>query len=98
MSVFRRAGFFGAAGAEQDTQELAERNDVTVVMAVPVPELVEPLAHKIAIIADGQLLAFDSADGLRRQTGCAGSLLEVLEALVHPKAKTYIDSTWGDIQ
>ena len=72
-------------------KKLAERNDVTVVMAVPVPELVEPLAHKIAIIADGQILACDSAEGLRRQTGCMGSLLEVLEALIHPKAQASID-------
>ena len=60
-------------------------------MAVPVPELVEPLAHKIAVIADGQILACNSADGLRQQTGCGGSLLEVLEVLIHPKAQTYID-------
>ncbi|MBL7214777.1 MAG: ATP-binding cassette domain-containing protein [Phycisphaerae bacterium] len=72
-------------------KKLAERNDVTVVMAVPVPELVEPLAHKIAVIADGQILAYDSADGLRKQTGCTGSLLEVLEALIHPKSNEDID-------
>ena len=72
-------------------KKLAERKDVTVVMAVPVPELVEPLAHKIAVIADGQILACDSADGLRQQTGCSGSLLEVLEALVHPKSQTSIE-------
>lgn len=71
---------------------LADRNDVTVVMAVPVPELVEPLAHKIAIIADGQIAACDSADGLRQTTGCAGSLLEVLEVIIHPKGQADIDT------
>ncbi|MHC4951768.1 MAG: ABC transporter ATP-binding protein [Planctomycetota bacterium] len=75
----------------QILKKLAERKDVTVIMAVPVPELVEPLAHKIAVIANGQIIACDSADGLRQQTGCSGSLLEVLEALVHPKAKSHID-------
>ncbi|KPK76936.1 MAG: hypothetical protein AMJ79_05025 [Phycisphaerae bacterium SM23_30] len=64
---------------------LADRKDVTVVMAVPVPELVEPLAHKIAIIQRGKLLAYDTAEGLRKQTGSEGPLTEVLEKLIHPK-------------
>ncbi len=63
---------------------LADRKDVTVVMAVPVPELVEPLAHKIAIVAEGKILAYDTADGLRRLTGSQGSLQEVLERLTNP--------------
>lgn len=71
-------------------KNLADRKDVTVVMAVPVPELVEPLAHKIAVIADGQIVACDSADGLRRQTACSGSLLEVLECLIHPNSDEFI--------
>ncbi len=79
-------------------KELAERKDVTVVMAVPVPELVEPLAHKIAVIADGQILACDNADGLRKQTGCKGSLLQVLESLIHPKSQANIDSYLGKDQ
>ncbi len=72
-------------------KRLAERKDVTVVMAVPVPELVEPLAHKIAIVADGQILAYDTADGLRRQSGCSGTLTEVLEQLIHPDVVNNID-------
>ena len=42
-------------------KNLADRKDVTVVMAVPVPELVEPIAHKIAIVAEGKILAYDTA-------------------------------------
>lgn len=72
-------------------KRLADRDDITIVMAVPVPELVEPLADKIAIIADGQILACDSANGLRRQTGCLGTLLEVLECLIHPKSESCIE-------
>ena len=41
-------------------KNLADRNDVTVVMAVPVPELVEPIAHKIAIVAEGKILAYET--------------------------------------
>ena len=66
-------------------KNLAERKDITVVMAVPVPELVEPLVHKIAIIHHGELLAYDSPQGLCRQTNSDGPLTEVLEKLIHPK-------------
>lgn len=72
-------------------KNLADRKDVTVVMAVPVPELVEDLAHKIAIVSEGQILAYDTVEGLRRQTGCTGSLNEVLEALIHPGVFENID-------
>jgi ABC-2 type transport system ATP-binding protein len=65
-------------------KRLAARNDVTVVMAVPVPELVEGLADKIAIIAHGQILAYDTLDGLRRTAGSTGPLSEVFEKLIHP--------------
>jgi len=63
---------------------LADRKDVTVVMAVPVPELVESLAHKIAIVAQGEIVAYDTADGLRQQAECTGDLSHVLEKLLHP--------------
>lgn len=75
-------------------KNLADRKDVTVVMAVPVPELVESLAHKIAIIAHGKILAYDTSDGLRKIAGCKGDLSEVLEKLIHPEVfeniKTYL--------
>jgi len=64
---------------------LAERSDVTVVMATPVPELVEGLAHRLVVLRDGQVTAHDTPDALREQTGCPGPLQEVLERLIHPQ-------------
>jgi ABC-2 type transport system ATP-binding protein len=58
---------------------------VTVVMSTPVAELVEELAQRIVVLRDGQVAAFDTAENLRRQTGCCGSVAEVLERLVHPQ-------------
>jgi ABC-type multidrug transport system ATPase subunit len=66
-------------------QHLTADRKVTVLMSTPVAELVEELAHRIVVLRDGQVAAFDAADGLRRQTGCAGSVAEVLERLVHPQ-------------
>ena len=73
-------------------KRLADRKDVTVLMAVPVPELVEPIAHKIAIVAHGKILAYDTAAGLRKKTGCTGPLTEVLEKLIHPRVLENIES------
>ncbi len=74
----------GLLALQQVLKHLAERDDVTVVMAVPVPELVEGLADRIAIIQNGQILACDSTTGLRQTTGTDGTLGEVLEQLLHP--------------
>jgi ABC-2 type transport system ATP-binding protein len=57
----------------------------TVVMTTPVPELVEELADRIAVLSEGGLLAYDTTEGLRRQTGSTGPLTEVLERLIHPQ-------------
>lgn len=72
-------------------KRLADRKDITVIMAVPVPELVEPLAHKIAIVAEGKILAYDTAEGLRAKSNCTGPLTEVLKTLIHPDVLQNID-------
>ena len=74
----------GLLALQQVLKHLADRVDVTIVMAVPVPELVEGLADRIAIIQNGQILACDTIDGLRHAAGADGSLGEVLERLIHP--------------
>jgi ABC-2 type transport system ATP-binding protein len=72
--------------------KLAERKDITVLMATPVPELVEGLAHRIAIIRDGEIVACDDEEGLRKLTDCTGSLQEVLERLIDPGTIDKIDT------
>jgi ABC-type multidrug transport system ATPase subunit len=63
-------------------KHLAEREDMTVLMASQIAEMVEPLAHRIAILEGTQVKAYDTLDGLRAKTGCSGSLPEVFENLV----------------
>ena len=62
-------------------QHLAADARRTVMICVPVPELVEHLAHRIAVIHEGRILACDSVEGLRQQAGGGGDLGEVLERL-----------------
>jgi ABC-type multidrug transport system ATPase subunit len=66
-------------------KKLAEQSDRTIVIAVPVPELVEEIAGRIAIIRRGELIAYDTVDGLRKLAGDGKSLAEVLEHLINPQ-------------
>jgi ABC-2 type transport system ATP-binding protein len=66
-------------------QRLTERGDATIVMTTPVPEVVEELSHRIVVLREGQVAAFETAEGLRRMAQCSGTLSEVLEKLLHPE-------------
>jgi ABC-2 type transport system ATP-binding protein len=81
----------GILALKRVLQRLAARDDVTIVMTTPVPELVEEIADRIAIVRDGELAAFDTADGLRRLTGTEGSLAEVLQRLLNPETLRNIE-------
>jgi ABC-type multidrug transport system ATPase subunit len=73
-------------------KHLADRADVTILMASQIPEMVEQLAHRIAVIGGTKLLACDTMDGLRAHTGTTGGLPEVFEQLVHPKTLEHIQN------
>jgi ABC-type multidrug transport system ATPase subunit len=81
----------GILALKRVLQRLAARDDVTIVMTTPVPELVEEIADRIAIIRDGELAAFDTADGLRGLTGTDGPLAEVLQRLLNPETLANIE-------
>jgi ABC-2 type transport system ATP-binding protein len=66
-------------------QHLARRYDSTIVLTSPVPELVEEIATRIMVLRDGEILAFDTLDGLQRMTGHRGTLGAVLERLIFPE-------------
>ena len=66
-------------------KKMAESEKHTIVMAVPVPELVEDLSHKIAIIKQGKLVNCGTMDQLRTESGCDGNLAEILEHINNPE-------------
>jgi ABC-type multidrug transport system ATPase subunit len=74
----------------------ARQKELTIVMTSPVPELVEEIATKVVILHRGEILAFDTLDGLRRSTGCRGSLGDVLEQLIYPETSQRIDDYFQD--
>ncbi|MBN2578113.1 MAG: ABC transporter ATP-binding protein [Pirellulales bacterium] len=65
-------------------RRLVEEKNAAIVLSTPVPEIIEGLADRIAVIRDGQLAAFDTLEGLRRQTESSGGLGDVLAKLIHP--------------
>jgi len=73
-------------------KHIAGQGDVTVLMASQIPELVEQLAQQILVISGTRVVAYDTLEGLRAQTGCAGSLPEVFEKLVHPETMEHIEN------
>ena len=74
----------GILALKRILQYLTADRKATVIMSTPVAELVEELAQRIVVLRDGRIAAFDTAEGLRRRTGCSGPLAEVLEKLFHP--------------
>jgi ABC-type multidrug transport system ATPase subunit len=77
-------------------QRHAQRKELTIVLTSPVPELVEEIATRIIIIHHGEILAFDTLDGLQRMTGCRGSLGDVLERLIYPDTTRKLDDYFRD--
>jgi ABC-type multidrug transport system ATPase subunit len=69
----------------------ATRKPVTVVMSTPVPELVEELAGRVAVINCGQLVAVDTVAGLRAFAGISGPFDEVYERLLNPLKQSRIE-------
>jgi ABC-type multidrug transport system ATPase subunit len=67
-------------------QHLAQHTDRTIVLATPVPQLVEEVADRVILMRDGRIVAFDTISGLRRMTGHDESLQELYERLTNPQS------------
>jgi ABC-2 type transport system ATP-binding protein len=81
----------GIAALRKLLTHLASREDVTILMATPVPELVEQIAHRVAVIEDRTVKLVDSPAGLRARCGEAANLQDALEQLLEPQAQQHVD-------
>jgi ABC-type multidrug transport system ATPase subunit len=82
----------GILALKRVLKRLAESDHRTVVMTTPVPELVEEIAERVAIIVDGRVAAYDTVAGLRKSAGIDATLDVVLQRLMHPDTLDNIES------
>lgn len=77
-------------------QHHARRRIATIVLTSPVPELIEEIATRFVVLRHGELLAFETLDGLQRMTDHRGSLGGVLERLVFPETTQKLETYFQD--
>ncbi|HPF39542.1 MAG TPA: ABC transporter ATP-binding protein [Phycisphaerae bacterium] len=71
-------------------KQLAERSDVTILMATQLPEVVDELAHRIAIVRNGELTAYATPAELKRRVSENATLQEAMAELTSPKTEAEI--------
>jgi ABC-2 type transport system ATP-binding protein len=86
----------GIVTLKQIIQHHGRRRDRTIVLTSPVPELVEEIATRIIVLHDGEVLAFDTLDGLQRLTAHRGTLDEVLQRLIFPDTNRKLEAYLQD--
>ncbi len=77
-------------------QHQSRRKVSTIVLTSPVPELVEEISTRVIVLQNGEILAFDTIDGLERMTGHRGSLGAVLERLIFPDTSRRLETYFQD--
>ena len=81
----------GIMALKRIIQHHRTNRDATIVMATPVPELVEELADRVAMLREGRIVAFDTLPDLRRQAGTHGRLDEIYERIASPHTHEKIE-------
>ena len=74
----------GILALKRILRHLVDHEGVTIVMTTPVPEIIEELADSIVVIRNGEIVAHDTIEGLRRMVQSSGTLDEVIARLIHP--------------
>jgi len=86
----------GIVTLKQIVQHHGRRRDRTIVLTSPVPELVEEIATRIIVLHDGEVLAFETLDGLQRLTAHRGTLDQVLQRLIFPDTTRKLEAYLQD--
>lgn len=68
-----------------------EKQNATVVITTPVAELVEEVADRICVLADGEVIAFDSPANLKAEYGETETLSEALQKIMNSETMDRLD-------
>ncbi len=71
---------------KQIMKYLTERQDRTVVLTSPVPELVEEVADEVLILNEGTILKHDTVENVKQEANAA-TLDEALRKLIFPETE-----------
>lgn len=81
----------GITAMKQILKHLTAREDRTVVLTSPVPELVEEVADEVLILSDGKVLTHDSVANLKMNTN-SETLDEALRELIFPETQSDLEA------
>lgn len=77
-------------------EHLASRDDVTIVMATQLAEIAETVAHRVGLLRDGELVAYETVEELCRKDGRSVRLEQAIEERIHPRTLERIDAYFKD--
>lgn len=80
----------GILALKRILQHHSDARDRTILLATPVPELVEEIAGRVALIVGGEIIAFETPAALKQRTN-ASSLADAYERLASPGTLAKID-------
>ena len=86
----------GILALKRVLQRLSREHDYCIVLTAPAPELIEDLADEFVVVREGKVVAHDTIDGLRRETGLGGPLSDVLASLLSPETMDRIEEYFAE--
>lgn len=87
----------GITVMEKILRWLSTREDRTIVISTPVPELVEGLAHRIAVMREETIEAVGTVEELRRQYDVIGSFQELIGTVSDPEAQKAVEAYMAEM-
>jgi len=82
----------GAAVLKRLLKRLAERTDVTVVMATQISDIARVLAHRIALFKDGRIAIVDTPEKIIDSQPEADGLEDAVERYLNPESLASLES------
>lgn len=73
-------------------RRLVREQEFLVIISAPAPELIEDLADNFVVLRNGEVVAQESLDGLRRLTGMGGRLSDILATLTSPETLDNVEN------